>query len=311
MYSTDFRRLAFIKLQKFGGRIRKTARMMEVSPSTIHRWKTQSTWGTGDRRQRRRAARKRDRWSEKVKECLDGNGSQTLTALQRQLSPQNDRPSLATIRRCINDIRYSRKRHSDKVLGTVSAEKVDDFKTRFAQVVTPGTLLVSLDESHFSEKVLPKYGYSPIGNPCPQRQRSGTWRSYSLVLAIASNGEKYHQMVYRSMNRELFKEYIQMMPFPRGTVFLLDNCSIHHNVEETFESKGYIPLFLSPYSPMFQPVEETFSQIKNQFRYSWPWKGGVVDAVERAVRMVKEEHIIGYFRNAYKNMESYVPSGQR
>jgi hypothetical protein len=42
-----------------------------------------------------------------------------------------------------------------------------------------------------------------------------------------------------------------------------------------------------------------------------PWKGGVVDAVERAVRMVNEEHIIGYFRNAYKNMESYVPSGQR
>jgi hypothetical protein len=62
---------------------------------------------------------------------------------------------------------------------------------------------------------------------------------------------------------------------------------------------------------MFQPVEETFSQIKNHFRYAWPWKGGVVDAVERAVRMVKEEHIIGYFRNAYKNMESYVPTGQR
>ena len=56
-------------------------------------------------------------------------------------------------------------------------------------------------------------------------------------------------LVEGSVTRELFGEFLLCMPYPPGTVVLMDNCSIYYKLEEVFDAKGYIPLFLSPYSP--------------------------------------------------------------
>ncbi len=44
-------------------------------------------------------------------------------------------------------------------------------------------------------------------------------------------------------------------------MLILDNCKIHSGIEEAYASKGYVPMFLSPYSPQFQPVELAFSKV--------------------------------------------------
>ena len=48
------------------------------------------------------------------------------------------------------------------------------------------------------------------------------------------------------------------------SVVVMDNCSIHHvpEVIELLEDAGIIVLFLPPYSPDLNPIEETFSSIK-------------------------------------------------
>jgi hypothetical protein len=47
------------------------------------------------------------------------------------------------------------------------------------------------------------------------------------------------------------------------------------------------PLFLSPYSPEFQPIEFAFSKIKRRFRSLYPWQdNNVNEALEESTNCV-------------------------
>ena len=72
------------------------------------------------------------------------------------------------------------------------------------------------------------------------------------------------------MNAELFYKFARgsLIPyFHAKSVVIMDNCSIHHvdYVEQLFHDAGIL-LFLPPYSPDINPIEHTFSKVKNYLR---------------------------------------------
>ncbi len=82
-------------------------------------------------------------------------------------------------------------------------------------------------------------------------------------------------MTTGSVNGEVFFDFVrtllipQMLPFDgeninARSIVVLDNCSIHHvqHVIDLFAAAGILVLFLSPYSPDYMPIEETFSYVK-------------------------------------------------
>ena len=87
MYSADFRRLAFTKYRKCRC-IRETARLLEVSPSTMHRWIHDTWWG------KTFVARKRMRRARKVSQCVDA----AIEAYFDFGDPKNERMKIACIR---------------------------------------------------------------------------------------------------------------------------------------------------------------------------------------------------------------------
>jgi transposase len=207
-------------------------------------------------------------------------------------------PSVTTCRRILHELRLSRKRLSSKVLGRVNGVKIQEFRERYDAVVRTDTLVVSVDECSFSEKVQPLYGYSHVGERCVLRSLKGGWTTRSLVLGIASDGSSYNKVITGSLNRELFGEFVLDMPYPPGTILLLDNCKIHEKLYDVYEAKGYTALFLSPYSPRFQPVELAFSKIKGLFRREWPWVGGVEASIQHTVDLCTPSDISGFFKHA-------------
>ena len=53
-----------------------------------------------------------------------------------------------------------------------------------------------------------------------------------------------------------------MNPYPQDkSILILDNCAIHKTrvLREIVEGFGCVLLFLPPYSPDFNPIEESFS----------------------------------------------------
>ena len=72
-------------------------------------------------------------------------------------------------------------------------------------------------------------------------------------------------------NREVFEAYVEQVLAPAlrpGQVVVMDNLSAHkgHKVRELIEARGCEPLFLPPYSPDLNPIEEAFSKIKGILR---------------------------------------------
>lgn len=53
-----------------------------------------------------------------------------------------------------------------------------------------------------------------------------------------------------------------------GFFIVMDNCQIHHShyVVEAIQNRGYIPLFMPPYSPFLNPTEECWTNIKSDIR---------------------------------------------
>jgi len=80
-------------------------------------------------------------------------------------------------------------------------------------------------------------------------------------------------IVEGTVNADRFEEFVEKSLLPHlcpfnginlQSVVVMDNCSIHHveRVVELIESTGALVIFLPPYSPDFNPVEEAFAKVK-------------------------------------------------
>lgn len=94
-----------------------------------------------------------------------------------------------------------------------------------------------------------------------------------------------------------------------GDVLIMDNCRIHHieAVRVKLEAVGAKALFLPPYSPELNPIEEVWSLVKRMLRSFEP--RNIVEYVRdllRAAAQVTHEKIESYFRHA----QSFLGSQQ-
>ena len=73
------------------------------------------------------------------------------------------------------------------------------------------------------------------------------------------------------INRNAFETYVEkvLVPkLPQGTVVIMDNLSSHKGprVREMIEAAGATLLYLPPYSPDFNPIENAFAKLKAHLR---------------------------------------------
>ena len=91
------------------------------------------------------------------------------------------------------------------------------------------------------------------------------------MTAMTSSGVLEYEATTGSVNADKFIDFIRgrlvpnMQPFPGDhSILILDSCSIHHShaVQQLLTSLGIVVLFLPPYSPDYNPIEELFSHLK-------------------------------------------------
>ena len=170
-------------------------------------------------------------------------------------------------------------------------------------------LVVSLDECYFSERVLPLYGYSRVGQKCVVTAPTGSWSKISLFLAIASDGSMQYELVSGAGNRKLCAAFLEALPYPPGTTLLMDNVSFHHRLQHVTDAKGYRVLFTPPYSPQFNPVEMAFSVVKTAFRSAWPWRAGVDRAIDQAIDCLSPGGVQNFFTHVDQEVRRWLERG--
>ena len=298
-YCAKFKALALRVLEERGSYCR-AAKFLGISSSTLHSWHRH---GIEARIVTKRKAVLCPHKLDCLREVVQANSATTLDRIRSQL---RDKHELCVgkrhLRRMLSEgIGWTRKRTSHRLGGPKaqpSETVINAFETKLSEHIRQGRTIVSVDECYFSEKVLPLYR----GQKCVTRSPVASWKKRSLILAVVSDGSTHHRIIQGSVNTDSFQSFIRSMPFPTGSVVLMDNVSFHKK-EGPFHEKGFIPLRIPPYSPQYNPVENVFSFVKGAFRQDWPWRDGVDVEVSNAVGTATPPKVTACFRHLYEVLQ--------
>ncbi|XP_031561967.1 uncharacterized protein LOC116297806 [Actinia tenebrosa] len=122
-------------------------------------------------------------------------------------------------------------------------------------------------------RLVRNYGYNFKGKRAEITRTAVRGERHTSIAAIGMSGLRCPQTVKGSVNGHDYAFFIQRHLLPvinpfnginSHSVVIMDNAAIHHvdQVRELIEGAGALLLFLSPYSPDLNPIEEAFSKVK-------------------------------------------------
>jgi transposase len=89
----------------------------------------------------------------------------------------------------------------------------------------------------------------------------------TLLWSMSVDGMGSSLAVEGATNREVFETYVEQILVPTlypAQVGVMDNLTAHkeERIRELIEQRSWELLYLPPYSPEFNPIEEAFAKIK-------------------------------------------------
>jgi transposase len=131
--------------------------------------------------------------------------------------------------------------------------------------------LFFLDETGLDTKMTRLRGRAQSGQRVRGRVPHGHWKTSTFVAALRQDRLLAPFVIDGSLNGAIFLEYVRQLLCPElrcGDVVLLDNLSSHKvtGVREAIEATGATLLYLPPYSPDLNPIEQAFAKLKALLR---------------------------------------------
>jgi transposase len=162
---------------------------------------------------------------------------------------------------------------------------------------------VFVDECSTNTSLTPLYAWSRRG----ERARCSTPRNWganvTLLSSMSLRGIGPSLAVEGPTTREVFEAYLEQVLGPalsEGQVVVMDNLSSHKGsrVRELIEQRGCELMYLPPYSPDLNPIEEAFSKIKGLLRKAEARsREALVEAMGRAISAVTPQDVRGFFEH--------------
>jgi transposase len=142
---------------------------------------------------------------------------------------------------------------------------------------------VFLDESGVTTEMTRRYGRALRGERVVEGAPAGHWRTLTLLGALTAEGMLATMTIESPTDGDVFLAYLEQVLCPRlqpGQVVIMDNLAAHKvaGVRSLIEARGAQLLYLPPYSPEFNPIEQAWSKIKQRLRAA---KARIVEALEQ------------------------------
>jgi transposase len=131
--------------------------------------------------------------------------------------------------------------------------------------------LVFIDETGTSTNMARLRGRARRGERLVGKIPHGHWKTTTFVAGLRSDALTAPCVIDGPMNGNTFLAYVEQILAPSlkpGDIVVLDNLSAHKvaGVREAVEAAGARLLYLPPYSPDFNPIEQLFAKIKALLR---------------------------------------------
>jgi transposase len=130
---------------------------------------------------------------------------------------------------------------------------------------------VFLDETGASTNMARRYGWGPRSERLIDAAPHGHWKTTTFLAGLRSTGIVAPLVLDGPMTGEAFRAYVEQFLVPvlsPGDVVVMDNLAAHKvaGVREAITAAGASTLYLPPYSPDLNPIEQLFSKLKALLR---------------------------------------------
>jgi transposase len=130
---------------------------------------------------------------------------------------------------------------------------------------------VFIDETWASTNMARLRGRAPRGERLRTGIPHGHWRTTTFVAGLRLTGMVAPMVLDGPINGHAFQSYVDQVLVPElrpGDIVIMDNLGSHKGraVRAAIEAVGAMLLYLPPYSPDFNPIENAFSKLKALLR---------------------------------------------
>jgi transposase len=168
--------------------------------------------------------------------------------------------------------------------------------------VEPGRL-VFIDESGAKTNMTRPVGRAPRGERVVGRVPHGHWKTTTMISAVRLDGPRACATLDGPVDADTFLAYVALVLVPAlraGDVVVLDNLAAHKaaGVAEAINAAGATVLYLPPYSPDLNPIENMWSKVKSHLRSAAARTlDALGEAIDAALAAVTPDDCRGFFRN--------------
>lgn len=267
---------------------RTVSNIFKVSKSTIHRWV--KGYSPKPRTSKFLCLQKN------IHETITNSPFLTLYQLRELLHKENNKISVSSLSRMLKKLKLTYKRVTKKFYYK-SKESLFSKQKQYIESISNVNhdKILSIDETYFYNTTNHNYGW------CSSKKRLEIYnkvnlKKQSMIMCISNKQIISHKVYAKNIDKSIYKQFINTFIHKFKDYYLLmDNVSFHKSKEivDLVNEHNNI-LYIPPYSPQFNPIEELFSQLKNYIR-----KGNsLIDSIKK----VNSNHLGGY----YTHMKRYL-----
>jgi transposase len=183
--------------------------------------------------------------------------------------------SVHSIGRALASIRWTKK-----VTRRIANERNADLRDFYLHKLSAfrSHQLVYVDESECDKRIgFRRTGWSPLGVAPVEIAQFHRDRRHQILPAYTQDGALFSKVFQGSTDGAVFEDFIEQLlhdcrPYPeQNSVLIMDNASFHHGeqIEQMYREAGVKLLYLPPYSPDLNPIEEFFAELKASIKKQW------------------------------------------
>jgi transposase len=147
----------------------------------------------------------------------------------------------------------------------------------------------------------PLYAYAPVGERAFFEIPRNRAKNTTLLTSLHRGGMGPSMAVEGATTARVFETYVRRLLAPAlhpGQVVVMDNLGAHRpkRIRELIEQQGCKLIYLPPYSPDLNPIEEALSKVKHILRkIAARTKEALIEAMGPALEAVSAQDAMGFF----------------
>jgi transposase len=318
--TSNTKRQEIVDAYRTGSTPKEISRVLLIKLSTVH--EIIKVYKNEDRINKklrgRRASKLNDHQKEQIKLWVFENCSTTLKSIRAKVFESYQISiSERTIAKILSGFQFSYKRTQVQPVRRNDEAALISRETYAREFMAHYTAaeektFVFIDEVGFCVSMRSRYGRSIVGTPAIQVVPSVRTKNFSVCCAITNQKMLQYKIQSTAFNNVTFKtfleelwEVIQRESIMRP-VFVMDNVRFHKSVvtQTLLQNNNQEFLYLAPYSPILNPIENCFSKWKQFAKQASPQnEEGLMAIIDNGAAQITPIDCSHFFRH----MMGYLP----